>query len=61
MNIVQQINDKAYAIYQVVEVYSIYQSLKRLNYQVVHNKSDHETKLPDYLHVVIRIDHQDHL
>ena len=61
MNIIQKIHDESCAIYQVVEVYSIYQSIKRPIYQDVNNEFYHETKIPDYPHVVIQIDHWDHL
>ena len=38
VNIIQQIHDEACAIYQVVEVYEIYQSIKLSIYQVVNNQ-----------------------
>ena len=38
MNIIQQMHGEAYAIYQVVEVYSIYRSIKWFIYQAVNNK-----------------------
>ena len=38
MNIIQQIHDEACAIYQVVEVYAIYQSIKSSIYQDVNNQ-----------------------
>ena len=38
MNIIQQIHDEACAIYQVVEVYAIYQYIKLSIYQVVNNQ-----------------------
>ena len=38
MNIIQQIHDEACSIYQVLEVYLIYQSIKRSIYQDVNNQ-----------------------
>ena len=38
MNIIQQIRDEACAIYQVVQVYEIYQSIKLSIYQDLNNQ-----------------------
>ena len=38
MNIIQQIHDESCVIYQVVQVYTIYQYIKLSIYQVVNNQ-----------------------
>ena len=45
MNIIQQIHDESCAIYQAVEVFPIYESIKLSIYQAVNNQGDHETKI----------------
>ena len=61
MNIIQQIYDESCAIYQVVQVYAIYQYIELSIYQAVNNQWYHEAKIPDFLPMVIRLDHCDHL
>ena len=45
MNIIQQIHDEYCAIYQVIQVYAMHQSINMSIYQTVNNQWDHETKI----------------